>query len=726
MIMLNFFIGFFAVFITPYIFLYYRYPQFNASMILFYSFVLSLTGVWITILASYYFNLPNVLIYILAIIISVSSLIYMYLHRDVDLEKKHQIFIWIITIILLLPLLKYAGTGFTEWDGLVSWHKWALNLYKNEYHPINAAYPVLMPSLLAVIYKIQGTSQIWWTAKLAYFVLPVVSLVLPLSLYHHYKNKTFLFIAIFLYPYLLMRVTVEGSMDMPVMLMGMLTLIALYSAEINKNNKEFEFYIYASLLLSGLASITKQGGLAFIVFDIIYILLNLKYFTNIKRLIIVIIATSLYFLSFLTIYYLNAIAGVTGNLKLLKSLSAYTFEHKDLMWRKFFSYPPDIPILEPLANLFHLQAITPYLLEIALLIFIFRSSVKKYNTVAILSIVFMVLGFFAWGKYASYHERNSYWVKTFLIMFMSIQFSYFVTWYQKKNISAIYIFIPFILFVTIYLGSLGNPFVEKKQKSFQTKIGWEEVAKDVVKIVSKDKNSCLHIYTNDYTLLYNYYTRDIQEKITAQEFDTNNLKKIIENRCVDGAYLTFRGSTRSYALWNKHIIRLIYDKKILPYNGDLGYLFFIPPHTKLPMDYFADRTIMVHKTIDNFDNNVNFNIEDIKDNNNSYDITGWAFVKNVQIDKSEKYLVLTKEKEEYIVATNIELRPDVTAYFKAKDLSKTGFKSHIYKKDFPEGTYLLSILLIDKNKKQHFINTNKRIKIKYNNEVEKMRGKNGK
>jgi len=723
MIMLDFLIGFFAVFIAPYIFLYYKYSQLNSSIILFYSFILSLTGVWVTVLASYYFNLPNVLIYILAVILSVLSLVYMYRHRDIDLHKKHQIVMWMIAVILLLPLLKYAGTGFTEWDALVSWHKWALDLYNNEYHPINAAYPVLMPSLLAIIYKIQGTSQIWWTAKLAYFVLPVVSLVLPLSLYHHYKNKIFLFIAIFLYPYLLMRVTIEGAMDMPVMLMGMLTLIALYSAEINKNNREFELYIYASLLLSGLASITKQGGLAFIVFDIIYILLNLKYFTNIKRLIIVIIATSLYFLSFLTIYYLNAIAGVTGNLKLLKSLSAYTFEHKDLLWRKFFSYPPDIPILEPLSNLFHLQAITPYLLGISFLIFIFRGSVKKYNTVAILSIVFLVIGFFAWGKYASYHERNSYWVKTFLIMFVSIQFSYFVTWYQKKKFSTIYIFIPFILFITIYLGSFGNIFVEKKQKAFQSKLGWEELAKDVVNIV-KDKNPCLHIYTNDYTLLYNYHTRNIQEKITAQEFNTHNLYKIIENTCEEGVYITFRGSTHSYALWKNHIQRLIYDKKILPYNGDNSYLFFIPPHTKLPIDYFDNRTVMVHKKIDNFDNNVSFNIEDIKDNNNSYNIKGWAFVKNAQIDKSEKYIVLTKGKEEYIVATNIQLRPDVTVYFKAKNLSKSGFKSYIYKKDFSEGIYLLSILLIDKNKKQHFIKTNKTIKIKYNDILEKKRGKN--
>jgi hypothetical protein len=603
------------------------------------------------------------------------------------------------------------GTGFTEWDALVSWHKWALDLYHNEYHPINAAYPVLMPALLACIYKIQGTSDIWWTAKIALHVLPLVSLVLPLTLYKDYKDKTFIFVALFLYPYLLMRVSIEGAMDMPVMLMGMLTLLTLYTAEINKGSKDFEYYVYASLLLAGLTSITKQGGLAFIVFDIIYILLNKTYFAHTKRLILATIASLIYFLSFLSIYYLNAIAGVTGNLKLLKSLSEYTFMHKDLMWHKFFSYPPDIPILEPLAQLFHLSAITPYLLGFALLIFILKGT-KQYNSIALLSVIFLVIGFFAWGKYASYHERNSYWVKTFLIMFMSINFSYFVTWYKEKRNLSIYIFFTFIVYVVIYLGTLDNTYAEKKQRDFQTKLGWEGLAKDVVHI-TEGKHQCFHIYTNDFTLLYNYHTKDIQDKITALEFTLDNLRDIIENNCSDGTYVTFRGSTHSYALWKKHIVRLIYDKKILPYKGNNGYLFYVPPHTSLPENYFDNRTIMVHKMITNYDDNISYTIEKISDNNKFYHLKGWAFIKGNSVDKSEKYLVLTKEEKQYIIATNIILRPDVTAYFKAKDLSKSGFKSYIYKKDFEEGVYDISLLLIDKNKKKHFIKTDKKITIDY-------------
>lgn len=714
MILLNFFIGFFAIFISPHIFIYYKFPNIKYSLVLISSFILSFTTVWIITLFSYYLNLPNFIFYYLAIVVMLSSLIFMYQHRNIKHDRKNLFVIWIISIILMMPLFQYIGTGFTEWDAVVSWNRWALNLYKNEYHPIDAAYPVLMPSLLSVMYKIQGTSSIWWTAKIALLVLPLVGLVLPLTLFNEYKNKTFLFIAIFLYPYLIMRVTIEGAVDMPVMIMGMLTLIVIYAAEINKKNKSFEFYAYSSLLLAGLASITKQSGLAFLVFGIIYVILNFNHFTNKKRLFLIILAMLLYPLSFLSIYELNKVAGVTGNLNDLISLSAYFFHHKELLWDKFFyRFPDNLPIFEPIVDLFKIKVIMPYLMGLGFIIFLLKG-IKKYTSLEVLSIIFLIAGFFAWGKYASYHERNSYWVKDFLILFISINFSYFITWYQTKKFSSVVILFPLILLSALYFASISNKFADQKQQAFQKKIGWENMAKEIAQIVKK-KDKCVQIYTNDYTLLYNYYTKDIQDRITSGGVDRNFLRQAIENRCKDGSYLTFRAATRTFPIWNKGIVKLIHDKKILPYKGNL-YLYYVPPYTKLDADYFDDKTIFVKKKIENYDNDVIYHIDSIKGDNNSYLIKGWAFVKTKKINTKETYIVLKNNNHEYIVATSVVVRQDVAKFFKANNVIRSGFKSQIYKKNFDKGVYALYILLIEKNKKQHLIKTDKQIIINYNTE----------
>ena len=269
----------------------------------------------------------------------------------------------------MLPLLKKIGTGFVSWDAVVSWNRWALELYNNTYDPIDAAYPILLPSMWALIYKIQGTSDIWWSGQIILFVFPVMTLAILLSLYYENKNRSFILMAILIYPYLISGLAINGYMDMPVMIIGTLSLIILYAAEIYKDKPEFDYYIYASLLLAGIASITKQAGLAFIVFDLIYIGLNIKLFKHKKRLILVILLSFLYFLTYLSLYYLNSMDTVTGNFAYLEKISKqrelkYNNFNQYLyyLYSDFFSYPATIPLLAPLVALFKLKIITPGLI----------------------------------------------------------------------------------------------------------------------------------------------------------------------------------------------------------------------------------------------------------------------------------------------------------------------------------------------------------------------------
>ena len=579
LILLNFFIGIFSIFISPQIFLYYTYPNIKYSFVLIYGLILSLTGSWLLILITYYFNLSNTVIYILMLLIMLSSLIFMDLHRKFFMHKKNNYMVWIIAIIAIMPLLKYSGTIFTAPDAVQSWHKWALDLYANTYHPIDAAYPVLIPALWAILYKIQNTNEIWWTARMILFVFPLFAITIPLTLYRESKNLAFIFMVILLYPYILWSETIVGNMDMPVMILGTLSLMVMYTADIYKGKQKFKYYAYGSLLLAGLASITKQAGLAFIVFDFMYVLLNIKWFKNKKELMIVCGLTIAYFSTYLSIYYLNATHGATGNIAWLKYLSEKKYETQYVFWNTFFSYPPYIPTFSFLNDL---KPITPYLLGFGIIVFFLKKE-KKYNSIEFLSLIFLVIGYFAWTNYFSYDARNSYWVKSFLIVFVSINLKYFMDWYRKKDFSPIGFFFLLISFALIFFSSISNTFAYDKQELYQNELGDKKWIKRIVHVLD-NKKKCTKIYTNYHYLLYSLQTKKIQKKIVDGEFDLHFLRQSVEDDCDDGTYIVFRTTTITYPMW-KYVRRLEKDGKIKKYKGS-HYIYYVPPHTKLKVDYF--------------------------------------------------------------------------------------------------------------------------------------------
>ena len=363
MILINFFIGFFSIFIAPQIYLYYKYENLKYSLVLIYGLIISFSASWFIFLIVFYFNGHTKFVYILSIFITIISLIYLFKKRRLNKSYDNYI-IWFFVLIAIFPLLLHIGDGFRTWDAVVSWNGWALELYNNEYNPYNAAYPILLPSVWSLIYKIQGTNQIWWTAQITIFVIPLFTSAIILALYNEYKDKVFIFIFIFIYPYLIWTTTVGGYMDMPVMLIGTLSLVILYAAEINRNEKEYEYYIYAALLLAGVASIIKQAGLIFIVFNLIYIFLHLKHFGNKKRVFLFIFLSFIYFVSFLLLYYQYQ-SDAVGNLDTLKKLSfsraidgKSTYEVITNLWDLFFSYPPNISWLNSIVKPLDLPPIT--------------------------------------------------------------------------------------------------------------------------------------------------------------------------------------------------------------------------------------------------------------------------------------------------------------------------------------------------------------------------------
>ena len=101
MILLNFFIGFFAIFIAPQIFIYYKYKDIKYSLVLIYGLIASFSISWILFLIIFYFKLPNIFIYAISILLSLSSFIYMYKKERknvADNDNRHYL-IWIFTTI---------------------------------------------------------------------------------------------------------------------------------------------------------------------------------------------------------------------------------------------------------------------------------------------------------------------------------------------------------------------------------------------------------------------------------------------------------------------------------------------------------------------------------------------------------------------------------------------------------------------------------------------------
>jgi hypothetical protein len=574
MILFNSFIAFYVIFITPQIIFYYKF-KYRYSLVISYGLILSFTIIWGLFLINYYLKIPNIYLYILFVISFIYSLVYLFSQIDND---KSRYIIWLLSISVLLPLFTLLGDGFTDWDAVVSWNRWAIEISENRYAPSGSAYPVLIPSALSIFYKIQGSVDIWWTAKILLFILPLFMVAILFSLYNESKNKTYLLILILIYPYLIWNDTVNGYVDMPVMLFGLLSLILLYASEQNKDNENFDLYIYASLLIAGIAAITKQAGLVFLIFNIVYIFLNYKYLKSKIKILAITVFSISYFMSFLTIFYKTS-KNTTSNLDYLENLSYIrafknkTFEEIYLyLVNNFFNFPNGLLLFGIILS------------TIGIFLFILKDT-RKYNSVSFLSIVFFFIGTYLWVKYFSYDYRNSLWVKSFIIMTIAININilfvkYFNRFLPKINILNLNItfkqkhYILIVAIILIVLVNLGNSFAYKIQEKSQKKIGDVKTAKQISKLLM-NKSECLRVYTSRQKLRYNYYANNVKSRISSAGWNTSQLIGFFDHDCVEGRYFSFGWWNTQTNGWKK--------VKELEKNGQIqkvndNWIYFVPPN----------------------------------------------------------------------------------------------------------------------------------------------------
>ena len=372
------------------------------------------------------------------------------------------------------------------------------------------------------------------------------------------------------------------------MLVGLLSLVMLKTAESNKENEEYSLYIYSSLLLAGIASIIKQSGLAFVIFNILYIFCNFKNFHNRRILFGVMLASLAYFLSYLFLFYQYADNPI-GNLEHLKRISVFSSD-KEFLEK-----------VARLAKLFMGNLTGIVLLPVMIIsgLLCFKKKAIQNNPLGYLSMVFFLIGFIAWVIFFSYDSRNARWVKSFLIIATSVSFNYFnynKIWITIKNIQKypFYSFLKKYIFLVLgifcFLISLpwlikSDDFVYQQQKIKQSQIGDANLAKTVTKLIKK-KEECVIAVMNIQPTKYNYFAKEVFDKIIQTGAEAGGYLHYYHNNtfpCAHGYYWVmggYRKDEREANHWNwKKIEQLEEDGKIIRVH-DKYYIFFIPPKNK--------------------------------------------------------------------------------------------------------------------------------------------------
>jgi hypothetical protein len=111
--------------------------------------------------------------------------------------------------------------------------------------------------------------------------------------------------------------------------------------------------------------------------------------------------------------------------------------------------------------------------------------------------------------------------------------------------------------------------------------------------------------------------------------------------------------------------------------------------------------------------NINLSVEIFTEDKNKIDLSGWAYLMDQTALDSKIYLFLINNDTEILINTENINREDVTTYFKSPfDISNSGFKTTVLKKNLQNGSYNLAICIVDrKNKKEAFVITDKKFNV---------------
>jgi hypothetical protein len=147
---------------------------------------------------------------------------------------------------------------FVSYDAVVSWNRWALDWYHNQFPTLTYNYPQLIPTNWSIIYQFIGEDQVKIFVKT---FMGLIEVFIPLTIFALgiIKRRAVFFTGTFLTCLLQANFgsLSSGYVDSAVALFGLLSIVFLFLAQ---DEKEKTKYIYLGALFTAIATVTKQAG----------------------------------------------------------------------------------------------------------------------------------------------------------------------------------------------------------------------------------------------------------------------------------------------------------------------------------------------------------------------------------------------------------------------------------------------------------------------------------
>tara|TARA_Y100000815_G_scaffold272311_1_gene300909 strand:+ start:1492 stop:3282 length:1791 start_codon:yes stop_codon:yes gene_type:complete len=300
--------------------------------------------------------------------------------------------------VTLVSALRPIGDVFTAWDALASWNRWAVELSMNQYKPLNAAYPVLVPALWSLIYEAQSSSALWFFSRALMSVIPLG--VMALVAFAGLRRGVIPLIVLSLpliFGFVLKDSLYSGYMDQPSALMAagglLIAALSLWEKDVAHRNE----FLMLGVMSVALAVLTKQHAIfaAFAVCALVAVMAFRRQITFMRASVLAAMFL-IPILSFLYIY-LQEQDALWGNLQTLNEVSNNKVGGGSKVLSAFRTIGAELPVwLWPILGAGTLLNVAYYR--------------KPQALFALLIAALTIPGFFIYADCCSYSERNGMWI----------------------------------------------------------------------------------------------------------------------------------------------------------------------------------------------------------------------------------------------------------------------------------------------------------------------------
>ena len=295
---------------------------------------------------------------------------------------------------------------FAYGDAVVSWNRWAIELYQDRFVDNIGFYPIFWPSLWSMIYSAQGDESFWIFSKATLLIIPFLYFFIC---FKFLIEKKFLEFAFFIFVFFEIffqwpfRVYLfSGYMDNPVALLSLVLLMLIINLNFEKKINQNINVLLIFSCLAGIISITKFSGIFTLLFFWLYLiyLFNNRIF-NKNFLTLNILISLVPLLIYCSIYFIVLDFSLFNyNIYLLLSISEEK-AFSNILVTSFFRI---------------LQNLNPFLLILMIGLSILNFFNKNLiSNIGKISLITFVIGILLYSPF-SYDPRNSFYLVIFLIL----------------------------------------------------------------------------------------------------------------------------------------------------------------------------------------------------------------------------------------------------------------------------------------------------------------------